>query len=130
VDGGGISGFDGDIGDYRDRVLGRSDDTGSGKSKPSTGKQARRRDRAAERKRIAPLRKQVRDAESRIAALQARQAALETELAKPGLYQERPDRVIEINKAVAMIKEEIVAAEGLWLALQGELDSVDAPADA
>ncbi len=61
VDDGGISGFDGDIGDYRDRVLGRSDVSGSERNKPSTGKQARRRDRAAERKRIAPLRKKIRD---------------------------------------------------------------------
>ncbi len=130
VDDGGISGFDGDIGDYRDRVLGRSDDSGSERNKPSKGKQARRRDRAAERKRIAPLRKKIRDVENQIAGLQARQVTLKTELANPELYRDRPERVIEINKAVATIKEEIAAAESQWLALQGELDVVDEPSDA
>ncbi len=128
VDGGGIESFDGDIGDYRDRVLGRSEENGGSRIKPSSAKQARRRDRAAERQRIAPLRRQIRDTEARISTLQSQQAALEAELANPDLYQDRTDRAADLNKSVTALKGEISAAEGAWLVLQNDLEAADVPA--
>ena len=122
-----IQSFDGDIGDYRDRVLGQSDgrDNGDGKSKSS--KQARRKNRAAERKHIAPLRNQIHDSEKRVTNLQAQQGLLETELAQPNLYQRQPERVVEINKQLAAIRDDIAAEERTWLRLQSDLEAAEAP---
>ncbi len=125
VEKGRIQTFDGDIGDYRDRVLGQGDPEEVGAAKPGSTKQARRRHRAEERRLIAPLRKKIRATEKRVADLQAEQNALETDLGKPELYQEQPDRVVEINKRLAAIKDDMATEEGAWLRLQAELEAAE-----
>ena len=127
VENGGIQSFDGDIGDYRNQVLGQNDGRENGDGKSKSGKQARRKNRAAERKHIAPLRKKIRDSEKRVTALQAQHGLLETELAQPSLYRHQPERVIEINKQLAAIKDDIAAEERAWLNLQSELEAAEAP---
>jgi len=127
VDDGRIETFDGDIGDYRDRVLGQGEGRDNGPAKSTSAKQERRRNRAAERKLIAPLRKKIRDAEKRIATLQDQRSALENELAHPDTYQNDPERVVEINKLLATIKDEIETEEGAWLRFQGDLEVAEAP---
>jgi ATP-binding cassette subfamily F protein 3 len=127
VEDGSIQSFDGDIGDYRDRVLGQNDGRDNGDGKSKSGKQARRKNRAAERKYIAPLRNKIHDSEKRVTNLQAQQGLLETELAQPNLYQRQPERVVEINKQLALIKDDIAAEEGAWLRLQSDLEAAEAP---
>lgn len=127
VEDGSIQTFDGDISDYRDRVLGQNDGRDSGGGKSASGKQARRKNRAAERKLIAPLRKKIRNAEKRVADFQAQQDLLETELAQPDLYQRQPERVVEINKQLAAVKNDIATEEGAWLRLQADLEAAEVP---
>ena len=128
VEDGRIQTFDGDIGDYRDRVLGQGNGRTDDATKPSSDKQARRRHRAEERRLIAPLRKKIRAAEKRVADLQAEQGTLEGELSQPEIYQEAPERVVEINKQLAAIKDDIATEEGAWLRLQAELEEAESPA--
>jgi hypothetical protein len=63
----------------------------------------------------------------RVTTLQAQQGLLDAELAQPDLYQRQPERVVDINKQLAAIKDDIAAEEGAWLRLQSDLEAAEAP---
>jgi ATP-binding cassette subfamily F protein 3 len=88
--------YEGDLEDYRKRVLsgGGAPPAASARKKPAPGadddKAGKRREGAAHRAQIAPLRKEAERLERAIGAQQAEIAQLDRLMATPGLFEKEP----------------------------------------
>jgi ATP-binding cassette subfamily F protein 3 len=123
VQGGRVTPFDGDLGDYRRIVLGRgADDQSSKKPAPSDGA-ALRRAAADKRAETAPLRKRVARAESDIARLTVELKTLDTELAGGEIFVRDPARAAALAKTRARTANALAKAEEEWLAASAALET-------
>lgn len=118
---GGVSAFDGDMGDYRRLILGGTKRKTEGDNR-GIGARERRRDAAKRRDEIAPLRKEVRDAESRIAAIQKEIRQIDSLLASPETYAGQPDVLTQQAKSRSEAEAALAAEEARWLDLSAELE--------
>lgn len=118
---GGVSPFDGDMGDYRRLILGGAKRKAEGENRGIASRD-RRRDAAKRRDEIAPLRKKIRDAESRIAALQKDIQRIDSLLASPETYAGQPDLLTKQAKSRSEAATALVAEEARWLDLSAELE--------
>jgi ATP-binding cassette, subfamily F, member 3 len=133
VEGGGVAAFEGDMDDYRARLLGkdrnaREKDKGSrekanggaGRERPGNKKDRRQ---AAERRTIlAPLKKQLTETEAAVGRLEGRKAELERTMADPGLYTGDPGKPADVQRQLAQVAKDLKAAEASWIAAQEEWD--------
>ena len=118
-----VSPYDGDMDDYRQRLLDiRAGRTGNGSqgnnNKTATetnSKQAKRRQNAQDRAAIAPLRQKAKNTEKEIARLEGEIARLDEELAKPGLFSQFPDKAADLGRLRARTAEALEAAEESWM---------------
>jgi ATP-binding cassette subfamily F protein 3 len=126
---GGVSSFDGDMGDYRRLILGGTKRKAEGENRTIAARD-RRRDAAKRRDEIAPLRKKVRDAEARIAAIQKEIRRIDSLLASPETYAGQPDVLTKQAKSRSDAEATLAAEEARWLDLSAELErQVDTKAD-
>ena len=127
VDGGTVTPFDGDIDEYRRRVLGeRRRDTGSAgaAARSEDGRASRsalRRAAAEKRVELAPLRARITAAETAVARWSRETKRLEDELAVPALYAD-PGKAAGIAKARADAAAALARAEEDWLAASAEYE--------
>jgi len=117
--------FDGDLDDYRLRVL-----AGSGTQAQPARKPAPRPDPAAARRAAAdrraataPLRKRVTKAETELAQLTRQLHKLDATLANGDLFSREPARAAELSKTRANVVEAIARAEEEWLAASEALQT-------
>jgi ATP-binding cassette subfamily F protein 3 len=117
VQNGTVKPFDGDLGDYRQRVLsGSSIDTQPPlKAVPRPDPAAARRAAAAKRTESAPLRKRVTEAETELAQLTRQLHRLDATLAAGDLFASDPTRAAELSKTRARVVAAIAKAEEEWL---------------
>ncbi|MBB4659710.1 ABC-F family ATP-binding cassette domain-containing protein [Parvularcula dongshanensis] len=118
---GAVTPFDGDITDYRDRVLAAnrtaaSDRSSEAKADDRTSQKDARRAAAERRKSLQPLKDKVRAAERRMEEAEARIAKIDEALAEPGLFDRDIDRATELSKTRARTSEALAEAEEDWLA--------------
>ncbi|MCW5695388.1 MAG: ABC-F family ATP-binding cassette domain-containing protein [Bauldia sp.] len=118
--------FDGDLDDYRRRVLddrggarGRGDDA----AKPNAGE--RRREAAQRREALAPMRKKIKDSQSLMARLEKEIQRLDALLADPALYTRDPAAAAGHARAKADAGRQLAQAEEAWLALSAEYEAAD-----
>jgi ATP-binding cassette subfamily F protein 3 len=129
--------FDGDIDDYLQWLAGRRDDEATTNG-PITAqpeeREARRLERIRQseqrRERLArrrPLAKEAAALEARITRLESEKAALDSRLADPDSYSTAggPD-VAELSRRHGGVSSELSAAEERWLAVQSEIERLDA----
>jgi ATP-binding cassette subfamily F protein 3 len=113
-----VTPFDGDLDDYRRRILSdRRDAPGAGRGRESEARASRtdqRRAAAERRAELAPLRQQITRAESEIASRTRELAELDAALAAPGAYAD-PARAAALAKARAAAAQALAAAETEWL---------------
>lgn len=127
VNDGAVSEFEGDLDDYRDFLLGRTDAPAPGKGKPTpvVDKQQQRKDAAAERAKKAPLNKKIKTLESKIEKLEAQLSEVESKLADNDLYNaENKEMLTELLKQQAEQKRQAEELEEQWLEAQEALELI------
>jgi ATP-binding cassette, subfamily F, member 3 len=117
--------FEGDLDDYRRRVL-----NGSGteaepavKAAPRVDPAAARRAAADKRAETAPLRKRVSKAEAELAQLARQLRKLDLTLSDGDLFARDPARAAELSKTRASVVAAITRAEEEWLAASTALET-------
>src|ERR1700690_4242445 len=125
VQGGKVASFDGDLDDYRRRVLaGESQGiTVGSKSSARVDPVQARRAAADKRAETAPLRKRISQAETVIAQLTRQLAKLDVTLADGALFTSDPARAAELSKTRAQVVAAIAKAEEEWLAASPGLET-------
>jgi ATP-binding cassette, subfamily F, member 3 len=122
-----VSPFDGDLDDYRNKVLSDGREVTSGATRDRTGIDARRsrsgirRAAAQMRAELAPLRQRITRAEAEIGRLTRELKNLDAALTQPDLYAD-PTRATGLAKARAQAAEALAAAETDWLAASTEYE--------
>ena len=126
---GGCRSFDGDVDDYRKRMLeerraerreARSADADKSSRKDE------RRNRAQLRAAVADRRKTAREAEKRLEKLSAEKRALEAKLADPAVYAGSGEEATALRTRLASISAGIRAAESAWLEAQEAIEAAEA----
>ena len=125
VQGGTVKPFDGDLDDYRRRVLRESgaDTQPAEKPAPRPDPAAARRASAEKRTETAPLRKRVTKAETELAQLTRQLHKLDGTLADGDLFARDPARAAELSKTRAKVVDAIAKAEEEWLAASEALQT-------
>ncbi len=117
--------FDGNLDDYRRRVL-RDSETDA---QPAVRAESRldpataRRAAAGKRAEVAPLRKRVNKAEAELAQLTRQLHKLDLTLADGDLFAREPARAAELTKTRANVVDAIAKAEEEWLAASAALET-------
>ena len=122
VSGGRCMPFDGDIADYRERVLAEER---AARARPADGappaphsaaaRREARRTAAGTRAALTGLRQAARKAEARLETLSHERADIEALLADPGLYQGPPAKLQDLLKRQGELARQIETAEADWL---------------
>lgn len=125
VNDGAVAEFEGDLDDYRDFLLGRTDGavTSKDKTAPVVDKQQLRKEAAAQRAKKAPLTKKIKALENKMDKLGGLLSEIESQLADNSLYSaENKDKLTELLARQAEVKSENDSVEEQWLELQDALD--------
>jgi ATP-binding cassette subfamily F protein 3 len=117
--------FEGDLDDYRRRVLSDSgtDAQPAVKAAPRPDPATTRRAAADKRAETAPLRKRVTKAEIELAQLTRQLHKLDLTLADGGLFACEPARAAKLSKTRANVVDAIARAEEEWLAASAALET-------
>ena len=127
IENGRVTSFDGDMDDYRQRIGAESDDTRAREPERKTDARRDERRRAAERRQaLAPLKKQLQQAETAVGKLESERAKVKSALADPALYQGDPRRLLELQKQLGVLENQLAAAEETWLTLSEQWEQAEA----
>jgi ATP-binding cassette subfamily F protein 3 len=122
VEGGRVRPFDGDLEDFRQRLL----NPGAAAPAPTVAavnlRRAERQRQAEVRARLAPLRQAARIAERELERLVETRAALAARLADGATYELSGDEITALIRREAELKAAIEAAEHRWLAAEEALE--------
>ncbi len=122
-----VRAFDGDIDDYRRRLLeqareARREERGQGREAAGNNRRDERRAAAARRAEQAPLRRKVKEIERRLEDLHRRRERVAAALADPALYDGPAERITALQVEAGDIDKAVAAAEDDWLAAQEDLE--------
>ncbi|MFP6730395.1 MAG: ABC-F family ATP-binding cassette domain-containing protein [Alphaproteobacteria bacterium] len=129
VENGGVAPFDGDVEDYRRRLLGERGTPGQ-KSRtedaaaPKQNKKEARRAAAQARAGQADLRRTLREAETMIDKRTAEKTRIDSELADPTVYDGPTAAMVTLLKRRDEAERRLAKAEAHWLKAQSALDAV------
>jgi ATP-binding cassette subfamily F protein 3 len=127
VAGGGVVPFDGDVDDYRRKILkersGAEHPDGPNAAASTRPRTDQRRAAAERRSELAPLRRRITGLEADVARLTARIKEIDTALADPVLYQRAPTQSASLAKERADVARALSDAEEQWLVASGEYES-------
>jgi len=111
-----VTPYEGDLEDYRKKVLGSQRDERRERPAAKVAK------RAAPREASPDLRRSVAAAEARLEKLNGARQILERRLADPALYAGAQQQVVELQTKLAEILAAIETTEAQWLAAQSALE--------
>jgi ATP-binding cassette subfamily F protein 3 len=121
----GVKPFEGDIDDYRNLVLGRSEATEAlPKAERPISQRDLRRAAAERREAHAPLRKKIKDCERLMEKLRGDIEALDGKLADSELHTKEPEKAASFAKARAEKVHAFARAESDWLDFSEELEAL------
>jgi ATP-binding cassette subfamily F protein 3 len=128
VEAGTLNSFDGDLQDYRARLL-AADASGARQAAGGRGKGSQRkaeRRQAAERQAaLAPLKRKVALAEGTVDRLATQKAEIETALAQPDLYGGGNGDLVGLQVRLKQVADALAAAEEEWLQVHEDLEQAD-----
>jgi len=116
VQGGKVTPFDGDLDDYRRRVLTEHDDEKPAPRTPRADPAQTRRAAADRRAETASLRKRVSHAEAEIARLTRELEKIDAALAESDLFARAPSKAAALSKARSETASALAKMEEEWLA--------------
>lgn len=136
VNDGNVLPFDGDIEDYKKRVLEQARAAGKSKSSVVEVEQTQtpeqkgnsketRQARANARALLAPKKKEINQIEKKIQKLEEEKSKLETLLAAPETYEKGADYQSELAAQMGRIKTDLESTEEKWMILQEELEALE-----
>jgi ATP-binding cassette, subfamily F, member 3 len=130
IEDGGCRTWDGDLDDYRNKLLEDRRANGKSGSKESTDgsknrKQARK-ERAKARAETAGLRKAARDAEKQVDRLGKKVSDLEAKMANPEIYEGSTSSMMELQVKLGNVKSQLSKAEDDWMAMEAEIETAEA----
>jgi len=126
VEDGAVRPFDGDLDEYRRRVLAaETDNAPRGPGGSSLNRREARRDAAALRRKLAPLRKQAQAAEASVERLSAERDEILRALSDPTTYDAPPAEVGTLSRRRAEVERRLAAAEADWLAAVEALENAE-----
>jgi len=120
--------FDGNLGDYRQRLIEqrrqrrRADRTGQTGDAKRNRKQERQA-RAAARAETSELRKTIRDFEKKMEKLAGKRETLETRLADPEVYEGSTAKLMEVQVNLGEVKRDLEQTEEAWLEASSRLEA-------
>ncbi len=126
-----VAPFDGDLDDYRRRVLAErgapaKDDGGrKDEAAPRPARADARRAAAEKRIELAPLRRRITAAEAVVARLNEEIGRIDAALAEPGLFARDPAKAAALAKARADHVAALAKAEEDWLEASTELEAAE-----
>ena len=125
VAGGEVHPFDGDLDDYRRRVLSERGEDGAARAKPAALNERieARRNAAARRAQTAPLRQRVSRADSAIKTLTAQIDTIDRTLADGALFTREPERAAALAKERADCARQLAQAEEEWLEASAAIEA-------
>ncbi|MGY9107379.1 MAG: ABC-F family ATP-binding cassette domain-containing protein, partial [Alphaproteobacteria bacterium] len=115
--------FDGDMDEYKRRVLSQSAPREAVKRAANVSKANQRRDAAEKREKNKPLKAAMANAEREMTKLQSRLAELDTALAAPELFVKDPAKGEELSKQRAETLKAIASAETRWVEAADRFES-------
>ncbi|GIL39343.1 ABC-F family ATP-binding cassette domain-containing protein [Roseiterribacter gracilis] len=118
VEGGRVENFDGDMDEYRARLLSQRRSASRGESKQR---------RSGMQGKVAPskLKKQAEELEKTLEQLNQKHAKLERDLADPKLYESKSAKLATMQKELADIAASIATTEEKWIEAQQLLDAAE-----
>lgn len=132
VEGGRVQPYDGDLSDYRVKLLGHKGNgrkNGNGKDpnvrdEGGTGsnKKQKRRDAAAKRQAQSGLKKKLNKAENAVHRLEGEISTLQETMADPKLYEGDGDALADLQKQLGKLEKDLKTAEDAWEALLEEYE--------
>ena len=126
--------FDGDLEDYRGRVLpeeSKSNDPlrrremNKGRNENNAAQKEKRKERARQRENTSHLRKAIKQSESRIERLTKKLKILEAALSRPETYQGSTDDMVKASKQLSDTRKALEKEERLWLEAEEALSTTD-----
>jgi ATP-binding cassette subfamily F protein 3 len=121
VENGGVAAFDGDLEDYRNRLLARR-----APERPAAAKPKSAAPQPAPAKPARPSKKRLDQAEALVNKMHQRCEALRQALADPTLYSGPPAKLRTAQTDLQTAEKDLAAAEETWMALQEAWDSIAA----
>lgn len=118
--------FDGDLADYRDRLLGRPDDKRRERPAESQPGMARDASAKADHRAGRQLRTRLKTIEKQLERLQRKMSSVESELSQSDVYER--DTGISLNQLLRNqleLREQIDGLEAEWLEKSAELEELD-----
>ncbi|MEM8651413.1 MAG: ABC-F family ATP-binding cassette domain-containing protein [Pseudomonadota bacterium] len=125
VNNGQVEPYDGDLDSYRKLVLKSDKPQASqdlGNPSATNSKVDSRRVSAEKRKELAPLRKKISEKETQIQKLEEAIQKLDSSLAKPGLFENDPEKGVRLSKKRAEAERLLGEVEEAWLELSSEYE--------
>ena len=122
-----VTDYDGDLDDYRQTILSRSQ--GDATAKPeaehsSAARKERKRQAAEKRQQLKPLRDKLKKLEQTMEKLQNEKTAIDQQLANPDIYSDtNKDQLRELLQNQGQVGHKLEKAEGSWMIISEELDS-------
>ena len=123
-----VTPFDGDLDDYRARILADDETPANEKrrkqgSAPRTARAEARRAAVEKRVALAPLRRRIADAEAAVERLNSEIATIDATLAEPGFFARAPERAAALAKARAERIQSLARAEQDWFEATAAIES-------
>jgi len=120
---GGVAPFDGDLADYRQRLIQAERSIDDAAAAASPGRRDQRRREAARRAELRPLRERVARLVTALDRLSEELAGVDAELAAPALYApEARDRLRALLRRQGELRQRGAALEANWVAAEEELE--------
>ncbi|MBL6932407.1 MAG: ATP-binding cassette domain-containing protein [Rhodospirillales bacterium] len=129
VDGGGCKTWDGDLDDYRAKLLddrrSNSKADGRGNGEGSKNRKQARKERAKARAETSGLRKKAKEAEKHVEKMVKKLADLENQLAAPEIYEGSTSALMELQVKLGDAKSALADAEDIWMAMEAEIEATE-----
>jgi ATP-binding cassette subfamily F protein 3 len=125
VEDGSIIQFDGDLNDYRSKVLRPSKtarDVGGQHGKKNQTRKSKRQEDAIKRQQLSPLYKKLRDTEKTITNLSSKKRELSERLSDPELYAGDPLLIVSLQREHGETIAALEREEAIWIEISERIE--------